>query len=49
MKRLVEVAELLVVYTDRGVSAGMRYGIDRAARRGIAIEWRSLEGQTVDV
>jgi hypothetical protein len=32
-----------VVYTDRGISSGMRWGIDHAAKLGHAIEYRTLE------
>ena len=31
-----------VVYTDRGISAGMRYGIARAVAEGRPVEYRSL-------
>lgn len=37
-----EVAHASVVYTDRGVSPGMQFGMDAARRRGIPIEVRSL-------
>ena len=36
-------AEKTVVYTDRGVSRGMQYGIDSAAEAGRPIEYRSVE------
>lgn len=36
------VAELTVVYTDRGISRGMQYGIDHATATGSPIEFRSL-------
>lgn len=36
------VAEATVVYTDRGVSRGMAYGIQRAANEGRSVEYRSL-------
>jgi hypothetical protein len=36
------VAEAAVVYTDRGISAGMREGIEAAARAGLAVEYRSI-------
>ena len=35
-------AEKVVVYVDRGVSLGMRRGIDSAVKRGIKIEYRTL-------
>lgn len=37
-------ADAVVVYTDRGVSPGMRLGIDRAEALGLPVEYRSLEG-----
>lgn len=37
------VAELTVVYTDLGISGGMRQGIDDSIKRGIPVEYRSLE------
>lgn len=37
------VAEASVVYTDRGISAGMQYGIRAAAEAGISIEYRSID------
>jgi hypothetical protein len=36
------VAEATVVYTDRGISRGMEYGIANAERVGRPIEMRSL-------
>jgi hypothetical protein len=36
-------AEATVVYTDRGISRGMKYGIERAEREGRPIEYRSLD------
>lgn len=36
------LAEATVVYTDRGISAGMRLGIERALREGRPIEYRSF-------
>lgn len=39
-----EVAEKTVVYQDRGLSSGMREGIDRAHARGQLVEYRSLPG-----
>jgi hypothetical protein len=36
------VAEATVVYTDRGISAGMRQGIERALAEGRPVEYRSL-------
>lgn len=37
-------ADATVVYTDRGMSSGMRYGIERAEKAGRPIEYRTLEG-----
>ncbi len=37
-----KVAEMTVVYTDRGLSSGMHYGIAAAKEAGLAIEYRSL-------
>jgi hypothetical protein len=38
----IDVADALVVYTDQGISPGMREAIARAQARGIPIEPRSL-------
>ena len=40
------MAAKTVVYTDLGMSRGMRFGIDRAEREGRPIEYRSLPGWT---
>jgi hypothetical protein len=37
-----EVAEATIVYTDRGISEGMRCGIARAERQGRPVILRSL-------
>ena len=37
-----EQAQLTVVYTDRGISGGMKLGIARAEEQGRAIEYRTL-------
>ena len=37
-----DVADKVVVYTDRGISTGMQYGIDAAKKRGISVEFRQL-------
>lgn len=42
-----EVAELTVVYTDLGMSNGMKYGIKDAERIGCAIEYRTLDDATL--
>jgi len=39
-----ETAELVAVYTDRGISKGMEYGIERARKAGQTIENRTLPG-----
>jgi hypothetical protein len=37
------LAEATVVYTDRGISRGMQYGISRAEDEGRPVEYRSLD------
>ncbi len=37
-----KVAELTAVYTDRGMSSGMRYGIRAAEDAGVPVEYRVL-------
>ena len=37
-----KVAEASVVYIDRGISSGMRFGIKAAEEAGIPIEYRTL-------
>lgn len=37
------VAQASVVYTDLGISAGMRYGIAAAEAAGIPVEYRSID------
>ena len=36
------VAHGSVVYTDRGITKGMEYGIEQAVKQGIPVEFRSL-------
>lgn len=36
------VAEASVVYTDFGISQGMRYGISAAESAGVPVEYRSI-------
>lgn len=36
------VADATVVYTDRGYSKGMQYGIEDALKRGVPVEYRTL-------
>jgi hypothetical protein len=40
-------ADATVVYTDKGISGGMKYGINRAIAEGRVIEYRSLESYGV--
>lgn len=40
------VAGASVVYIDRGISSGMRLGIDVAERSGIPVEYRALQSQS---
>lgn len=37
-----DAAEMTVVYTDRGMSSGMTYGIADAEKKGRPIEYRTL-------
>jgi hypothetical protein len=37
-------AEASVIYTDRGISKGMTYGIEAAQRAGAPVEYRTLIG-----
>lgn len=43
------VAEASVVYTDRGISDGMRYGIKAAEEAGIPIEYRQIGSEPENV
>lgn len=36
------VADATIVYTDRGISKGMEYGIEAAQSAGIPVEYRTL-------
>ena len=36
------VAEATVVYTDKGITKGMQYGINTAESAGIPVEYRTL-------
>ena len=42
------VAQASVVYTDRGISKGMEYGIRAARTAGIPVEYRTLRATTSD-
>lgn len=37
------VAHATVVYTDRGISQGMKYGIAAAEESGVPVEYRTIE------
>ena len=37
-----KVAEATVVYTDYGISDGMRYGIEKAKKEGRLVEYRKI-------
>lgn len=41
------VADLYAVYTDYGVSLGMKHGIETARKLGVTVEFRSLRGTPV--
>jgi hypothetical protein len=41
------VAQASVVYSDRGISSGMKYGIAAANRAGVPVEFRTIEGWRV--
>lgn len=38
------VADVMAVYTDRGISTGMRQAIDHAERVGLPVEMRQIGG-----
>lgn len=40
------VAHASVVYTDRGISTGMKLGIEAAEQAGLPVECRSIDGGT---
>lgn len=42
------VADATVVYVDRGISRGMRYGIDAAESSGIHIQYRTIPGYAAE-
>jgi hypothetical protein len=42
------MAEATVVYTDRGISRGMQFGIERAEKEGRPVEYRSLAARYSD-
>lgn len=39
------VADITAVYSDRGVTKGMEYGIALAEEEGIPVEYRNIEGK----
>ncbi len=43
-----KLGEASVVYVDRGVSKGMKFGIARARKEGRPVEYRTLHGLTAD-
>lgn len=45
---IAEVFDARVVYTDRGMSSGMKYGIEHAEKIGQPIEYRTIEGWKED-
>jgi hypothetical protein len=38
----IRVADATVVYTDKGISSGMQYGIDTAIDAGVFVEYRTI-------
>lgn len=42
------VAEAAVVYTDHGISEGIRYGIAAAEGAGLPVEYRRLDGAAAE-
>lgn len=42
-------ADATVVYTDRGISTGMKYGIERAVEEGRPVEYRELPEYMGDI
>ena len=38
-----EVAHASVVYTDKGITKGMEYGIEKAESAGIPVEYRTIK------
>ena len=41
------VADMSVVYTDLGISQGMKYGIVLAEEQGIPVEYRQINEKTI--
>ncbi len=44
----MQVCDLVVVYTDRGISQGMKAGMQKAAEAGKTVELRQLYRQSAD-
>lgn len=44
----VSVADATVVYTDRGISGGMKFGIANAEAAGCPVEYRRLDPRSWD-
>lgn len=38
-----EIADIIAIYIDHGISGGMRAAIDRATAKGYAVEYRRLK------
>ena len=38
----LEKADLIVVYSDLGISSGMKQGVERAAARGVPVVYRTI-------
>lgn len=43
-KAWTDRADLIAVYTDLGISDGMKWGIEQAEKRGIEVVHRTIEG-----
>ena len=43
----LKVAQLMAVYYDKGISAGMKAAIDKATELNIPITYRSIKGKTM--
>ena len=44
----VKVAEATIVYTDLGISEGMKKGIERAKKESRPVEYRTLNGFKIE-
>jgi hypothetical protein len=45
----VDVADVTVVYTDLGISTGMKHGISDAKTDGRPVEYRTIKNQSIKV